>query len=600
MSYEALVVLITLAGAVTLFVSRWIPLAATAIGIPIVLAATRVLTPEESLRGFGNQAVIALAAILLLGAGLRESGVATIAARGLERMGGRSRTRTIIVIMVGAAVLSGFMSNTATVAIFLPAVAVLSRRTGIAPSRLFMPLAFGAILGGTLTMIGTTPNLILANDLRLRTGTPLGMFEFSVVGVPVVIAGTAFMAFVGWRLLPDTRPKRRPGHAERQEQLAEAYGLSRNLFQIGIDRDSPLIGRSIRDIGPRRNFELDVVLILRAGRLGRRSIQPSPGLVLEVDDLLYVEGERTDAARFGAAHGLDPQLVEAGEVERLLGRGVTLAEVTLAPRSQAIGKTLLELDFRKKHGLTVISLWRGEAVITAGLGEVRLQLGDAVLVSGTLAQVRALAHEPDFLVLGDGGGEEEDAGRAPLALLLLALALLPPLLGWMPLALSGMGAALLMMMTGVLSRRGALQSVDYTILFLVIGTIPLGIALDRSGLAGEVADTLRGIYQHGGSPGLLASLFLLSALLSTTTNNAAAAVILAPVAAQVAGADTVEISRAYLAVAMGASCTFILPFAHACNLMVMGPAGYATRDFVRVGSLLTLIMSIVAVAVLTQ
>ncbi len=598
MSHEAWVALLTTAGAVTLFVSRWIPLAATAAAIPVVLAATGVLTAEQSLRGFGNQAVIALAAILLLGAGLRESGVATIAARGLERLGGRSPARTIVVIMAGAAVLSGFMSNTATVAIFLPAVAVLSRRTGIPPSRLFMPLAFGAIFGATLTMIGTTPNLILANDLRLRTGTPLGMFEFSFVGIPVVIAGTAFMAAIGWRLLPDTRPKRRPGHAERQEQLAETYGLKRKLFHVGIDRASPLIGQTIRDIGPRRDFELDVVLVLRAGRLGRRSVQPSPGLALAVGDVLYVEGEHEDVARFSTAHGLIPRLAESRDIERLLGRGVTLAEVTLAPRSQAIGKTLLELDFRKKHGLTVVSLWRGESVTTAGLGDERLELGDALLVSGTLTQVRALAHDADFLVLGSGGGEEEDAGRAPLALLLLAVALMPPLLGWMPLALSGMGAALLMMMTGVLSPRGARQSVDYTILLLVIGTIPLGIALDQSGVAGEMAGALRGVFEHGGAPGLIACLFLLSALLSTTTNNAAAAVILAPVAAQVAGADTIPIARAYLAVAMGASCTFILPFAHACNLMVMGPAGYATRDFVRVGSLLTLVMSLVAVLVL--
>ncbi len=600
MSFEAWVSITTLCIAVVLFVSKWIPLAATAVGIPVVLAATGVLTPEQSLRGFGNQAVIALAGIFVLGAGLQESGVATLCARGLERAGGRGTGRLVILIMIMAAVLSAFMSNTATVAILLPAVAVLQRRTGIAASRLLMPLSYAAILGGTLTLIGTTPNLILGNELRLRTGTGLGMFDFSVVGGAIVVVGVLFMATVGWRLLPDTRAKHRPGHAERQEKLAEAYGLTRNLYFVDVERGSPLAGQTIEQARLRRAFGLDAVLVLRTSPLGRRSVQPRPDLVLQRGDVLYVEGEAEGTALLAAEYNLQPRVANADEIELLLGRGVTLAEVTLAPRSNALGKSLRDLEFHKQHGLTVISLWRGSSVTTAGIGETPLELGDAFLVSGTLERVRALADDADYVVMGSGRGQAEDSSRAPLAIGLLLLAIVPPLFGWLPLALSGMAAALLMVGTGCLSLEGARRSVDYTVLFLVIGTIPLGIALEVSGIAEHAAQGVLWVHGWGGTAGLITCLFVASALLSTTSNNAAAAVILAPVAAQAAAAVGLDLSRAFLAVAFGASCAFMLPFAHSCNLMVMGPAGYATRDFVRVGGILTFLMSLTAVLMLTR
>ncbi len=598
MSVDAWISVITLAVAVVLFVTKWIPLAVTALAIPLVLAATGVLSTEQSLRGFGNQAVIALAGILLLGAGLQESGVATLCARGLERVGGRGVTRLIVLVMVATALMSAFMSNTATVAVFLPAVAVLSRRTGVAASRLLMPLAYAGILGGTLTLIGTTPNLILGNELRLRTGSGLGMFEFAAIGGPIVLVGIVFMATVGWRLLPDTRRTRRPGHMERQEQLAAAYELTNTLFHAGLERQSPLVGKALEDSGLRRDYRMDAVLVLRATPLGRKSLQPKATLVLQAGDILYLEGEPADARRMADELQLELREADAEEVERLIGRGVTLAEVTLAPRSGAIGRTLLELDFRRKYGLHAISLWHGGAIETAAFAERPLALGDALLVSGPLAKIRELSEDVDFLVLGHGDAVEEDVSRAPLAVGLLLLALLPPLFGWMPLALSALGAAVLMVVSGCLSVDGARRSVDFTILFLVIGTIPLGIALDASGLAGNAAELLRGVHDTAGTAGLVACLFLASALLSTTSNNAAAAVILAPVAFEAAAATGYDVSRAFLAVAIGTSCAFMLPFAHACNLMVISPAGYRTRDFVVVGGILTVLMSATAVVML--
>ncbi len=598
MDLHAWVAVGTLLVAVALFISKWIPLAATALSIPVVLAATGTLDPEECLSGFGNQAVIALAGIFILGAGLQESGVATLIARGLEHVGGKSPTRTIVVIMVAVAWMSAFMSNTATVAVLLPAVALLSRRTGIPASSLMMPLAFAAILGGMLTLIGTTPNLILGDLLRERTGKGLGMFDFTAVGAPVVGIGIAFMAFFGWRMLPKRDPKDRLGKVPMPEDLAKSYGFAQSLYRMKVVRGSSLAGQTIAEARVGADYGLDVVLLMRSAAVGQRSVLPGPDLAIEVGDELYLEGEVEDAERMAKEKGLRLSVAAAAELDRILSRGVTLAEVTLSPRCGVLGQTFKDLEFRKKWHLNVLSVWRRDEAMT-GVADLPLQLGDAFLVSGSPARIQELAKDPDFVVLGDGSVQGEDVSRAPLAIGLLVLAILPPLFDLMPLAMSAMAAALLMVFTRCVTIENARRSVDFTILFLIIGTIPLGNALEQSGVAAKMAGSLLELQDYGGAPALLAGLFLLSAVLSTTSNNGAAAVILAPVAYSVAQGSNMEPAQTFLAVAYGTSCAFVLPFAHQCNLLVMGPAGYSTRDFMRVGALMSLIIAIATVALLS-
>ena len=598
MEPNAWIAVAVLLAAVTLFISRWLPLEATALSIPVVLGATGVLTAEQCLRGFGNQAVIALGGIFVLGAGLQESGVATLVARGLERLGGRSETRSILVIMIAVATLSAFMSNSATVAVFLPAVALLSRRTGIPASRLMMPLAFAAILGGTLTLIGTSPNLILGNELRLRTGSGLGVFSFAPVGGPITAVGIMFMAFLGWRMLPRHETQDRLKDSHLPAELARSYGLTKNFFRMKVSKRSGVAGGTIAAARFGSEFHLDVVLVLRGKGMGRRSLRPRHDLVLEPGDDLYVEGETEAAWRLAEAQALQLGMADADELELVLGRGVTLAEVTLSPRSVAVGKTLKELQFRNRFGLSVVSVWRADQAITVGTGDLGLEMGDAFLVSGSAADIRLLARDADFVVLGNGSVRDEDVRRAPVAIGVLLLAILPPLLGYLPLAISALAGAMLMIFTGCLSLEGMRRAVDFTILLLVIGTIPLGIALEQSGVAAMLAEGILVFQAELGEAGILASLFVLSALLSTTSNNGAAAVILAPVAAQASAGSGTEVTTCFLAVAYGASCTFILPFAHQCNLMVMGPAGYSTRDFTRVGVVMSVLMGVTAVTLL--
>lgn len=591
MSVHEIIAIATLVAAVALFITEAIPLAMTALAIPVVLAATGTLeSPDQALVGFGNPAVIALAAIFVMGAGLKESGVATLMARGLQRIGGRSETRLIVAIMVAAAVLSAFMSNAATVAVFLPAVATLARRADVPSSRLMMPLSFAAIVGGTLTVIGTTPNLILAEDMRVRMGEPLDMFVFANVGAPVVGLCILYMALVGRRMLPSQPTAQRLGQAQVPDELAQTYGFSENLYRMRVTEGSGIVGQTLRNANIDGRWGLKIVLVRRPRGSRRKTIHPQPGLRIEAGDELYLGGEAENAWRFSEEMEVQFGMADPAAVGRLLEQGVLLAEATLPPRSDAIGESFRSLEFRKTFGLSALAILRRDKVLATDLADTPLELGDAFLVSGTATDVRRLAEDSRFIVLTQDT-QGEDVRRAPLAIALLLVALIPPLAGWLPLALSALGSALLMFATGCVSLPAVKESMDFRILFLIAGTIPLGMALEQQGVAGETASLILQLESPLGSAGVFAALFVISAVLSTTSNNGAAAVILAPVAWQVSQASGLELEKTFMAVAFGTSCAFMLPFAHQCNLMVMGPGGYRTRDFARVGIGMSLVMA---------
>lgn len=602
MDIHAWIAIATLVVAMVLFISKLIPLEATALSIPVVLAVTGTIDPAEAaLRGFGNNAVIALGAIFVLSAGLKESGVATLMGRLLERFGGKNESSLVLLIMVTTSVLSAIMSNSATVAVFLPAVMVLSRKAKISPSRLMMPLGYAAILGGTLTLISTTPNLILGSELERLSGgaRTLGMFEFALVGIPITVVGIAYMALIGRRLLGRPDASDDLGSRDFRERVISRYQIQKNLFRLKVPVGSSLAGKTIAQANLGKQYQLEVVQIRRAPGIRERFLDVQADLAILAGDDLFVEGWRNDAERLSADHAIAIEVAGEEEMERLMGRGINMAEVTLSPHSQFIGRSLAEIGFRSVFGLSVLAIWRRGEAIEKDLPEVPLELGDALLAYGPIRNIRKLEESYDLVTL-DRQHSEEDVRRAPLALLLLAAALVPPVLGWYPLAVSALASALLMVGTGCVSLRGAQKAVDFRILFLIIGTVPLGDALFQTGVAGKLAETLFPAGMSLGNFYVFGMLFAISAVLSTTSNNAAAAVILAPVAYAAASTSGVDVGKAFLAVAYGASCAFILPFAHQCNLMIMGPGGYRTKDFAKVGVGLSVLMGVTAVVCLAM
>jgi len=463
-----------------------------------------------------------------------------------------------------------------------------------------MPLGYSAILGGTLTLISTTPNLILGSELERLSGgaRTLGMFEFAIVGIPICVVGIAYMALIGTRLLG-----RRGSGAELeregfQDRIRRQYQIQKNLFRLTVPSGSELADISLAQANLGKRHRLEVVQIRRSKGVREQFLDAQADLTIKAGDELFVEGWDEDAERLAAEHSIPIEIAGRDETERMLGRGINMAEITLSPHSGFLGRTLTEIGFRSLFGLSVLAIWRRDKPIEKDLAEIPLELGDALLTYGPIRSIRKL-DESDDLVLLDRQRSEEDVRRAPLALLLLAVALAPPVFGWFPLAISALAAALLMVGTGCVSLRGAQRSVDWTILFLIIGTVPLGDALFQTGVAGKLAATLFPAGMSLGNFYVFGVLFAVSAVLSTTSNNAAAAVILAPVAYAAAQSSGVDVGKAFLAVAYGASCAFVLPFAHQCNLMIMGPGGYRTKDFAKVGIGLSIVMAITAVVFLS-
>lgn len=585
------------ATAAAAFVRRWAPAEAIALAIPVALAASGVFDdPLVALQGFGNPAVIALAAIFVVGAGLQSSGLAAYVAGAISRGGGQNETRTMALLMPAAALVSGFMSNAATTALFLPATVRIARRSSLSPSRLLLPMASAAVLGGTLTLIGTPPNLLISGYLADNFGRPFSIFRFAIIGVPILFAGILYTVTIGRRLLPDHSDADRLRGANVPEDLVQSYQLARQLYQMKVAPNSSVCGQTIAETKVRQKYGLSVVLIRRRRGLGTRYLNPQPDMALKEGDLLYMEGETERAWQFAEEEGLQFGLAGPEAVERILGRGQTIAEVSVSPRSAAVGNTLRDLRFRSHFSLNVISLWRQGSPVE-NHADAPLELGDALIVSGTTPHLQQLATDPDYIVLTDLS-EAADTRRAPLALLLLVLAVLPPILGLMPLAVSALGAAILMVLTGCVNPDNARRAVEWKVVFLIAGTLPLGLAMETTGVAATVAQAILGVTAPLGPAATLAGLFVLAAAVSVTSSNSAAAVIIAPIAANIASHGEIGLEPALLAVAYGCSCAFVLPFSQ-WNLMVMGPGGYTAGDFLRFGAGLSLVMGVTTIGMLT-
>lgn len=600
---EMALVLAVLAVTVTLFVTEVVRVDVVAILVMVALplagllffpeqvprdlsvAGDRVfITFEQTFSGFSSNAVISIIAVIIIGAGLDRTGVMNRVARPIVRLAGRSESRLIAAISGTVGVVSGFMQNVGAAALFLPAVTRIAKQTGLPISRLLMPMGYCAILGGTVTLVGSSP-VILLNDLMRTSGIdqPWGLFSVTPVGLALVAAGILYFVLLGRRILP-ANTQTTETLATGSRELAEAYGLPDEVFEAVVPADSPLVGVDHETAAFRPRFGASLAALERDGG---KTYGPPRRVVFAAGDILALVGTRETVAAACRAYGLEMREEMTTFAEELSPSNAGLAEVVIAPRSRLIGQTMRELRFRERYGVNIVGVARGEQVIRTGLSDRPFQAGDALLVHGLHGKIGLLQKaDRDFLVTTPVEVDEMREGKAPLAVLFFALAIGLVLLTDIRLSICLMTGALGMVLSGVLAIDEAYDAVDWRTVFLLAGLIPLGIVMEQTGTAAWVAQVVLAALGEVPPFAVMTVVALLATGFSLVMSNVGATVLLVPLAVNMAEGAGADPRIFALVVALATSNSFILP-THQVNALIMGPGGYRNADYMRAGGGMT-------------
>jgi di/tricarboxylate transporter len=578
MTADSILVLFILATAIVLFVSEKLRADVVALLVLLALIASGLLTIEEAFQGFASPAVVTVWAVFIISAGLQATGVADLFAAQLLRLAGASETRLLFLLMVGAGLMSAFMNNIGAVAILMPTVISVGRKMDISPAKLLMPLAFAALLGGNMTLIGTPPNILAAEIMQERGLEPFGFFDFTPTGLLVLGAGMAYMMLIGRRLLPDRIP---PGG------LAQEYRMDDYLAEVRVGPGSVMIGKEVRETDLGARFNLNVVLVFPRGEgeavstLSQRPLAP--------DDILLLEGKPQDILSAGAAYDLQP-IAEPGTAGWAAPEAYHLAEVTMGPKAKMQKQTLREIDFRERYGLSVLAVRHNSVDYAERLGALPIRFGDSLLVQGPPERFQILAREGDWLVLETPDFEQRRTSRIPLAIAVLLGVIVSAALGLFHVSALMLAGALLMVIGGALSMDEAYQAIDWKAVFLIAAMLPLGTAMEKTGTAQLLADQLVALTGGLGAVAVLCALFVMTALLTEVISNAAAAVLVVPIAIDVGLGLGLNPQPFVMSAVIAASTSFLMPIGHQVNIIIFGAGGYKFFDFTRVGVGLNLLL----------
>lgn len=770
MTPDIAAVLIILTVSVILFITEIVRMDLVALLVMCALVVFGVLPPAEALSGFSNEAVVTVWAMFILSEGLTRSGSGQIISRRILQVAGRSEPAVVAALMIASGMLSAFMPNVGVAALMLPVAVDIARRTEIPASRLLMPLSFAALLGGMTTLIGTPPNLLIASSMAAAGVPAFTMFDFAPVGIGALLAGSAFIALGGRRILPRQDPGL-DAHRRSQRNLRTQYGLQDRTFMMRVPNDSVLVGRTLAgsrlvsvaglivialerdnrvDALPsrttvlqggdkllvqgrlerfeelrhwsglvvereapvlqglvseqvklveatlaensvlareplhhaefRRRFNVNVLAIRRGDLVRRMNLAHVP---LRAGDHLLLQGEEeslialekagefsdvrtvtedelrdiyrlqerlfvvrvprdsrlggstlgrsrlSDAFDFrllatfreGALYIMPPsdEVILGGDLLLIQGRPEDLdvlrglqelqieervsanldifesdrlatLEATLSPQSPLAGRTVAEMKFHDRYGLELVAVWRSGEAYRTDLDKLTLRFGDALLLVGPRQKLAMLNDDPDLLVLTPVSLPVTDSSHAPIAALIMLGVVATVLLGWLTIGIAAVLGAVLMVLARCLTMEQAYRSIDWRAVFLIAGTLPLGIAMAKTGTAGYLATLMMAALGNLGAWPIIAGLFLVTALATLVIPTPALVVLMAPICITASRELGIPPQTALMAVAIAASCAFATPIAHPANLMVMGPGGYRFRDYVRLGVPLTLIV----------
>lgn len=583
MDRDQTIVLAVLIFAFVFFVwGRW-RYDAVALMALLTLVIADIVPGEEAFVGFGHPAVVTVGGVLIVSRGLQNSGAVDVLAGWLSRAG-TTPTRQILATSGLTASLSAFMNNVGALAVLLPTTIRLARNAGNRPSIILMPLAFASLLGGLTTLVGTPPNIVIATFRADTTGEPFAMFDFAPVGLVVAVVGIAFIASIGWRLIPT-----------RDDVESDAlFEISDYLFEVRVPGRSKIVGKTIAAIGPEIGAEFVVAAIIRGHT---RNALPWKFEVIQSGDVLAVRTNSDGLQALIDDAGVEPLTPHEETVDLLQSDGVQLAEAVLMPDSPLLSRSVRSARLRQRYGLNLLGVSRRGRQLVRRLGDVVLQPGDVVLLQGRRDQLTATLAELECLPLAERGlqlGRKEQ--RSLLAVSIFGGALVAAAaFRLLPIEVAIAGAATIMGLVGLVSPKEVYQSIDWTVIVLLAAMIPVGGALESTGAAKNAADAIVAATATFPTWGVVAVVLIVSMFLSDIVNNTAAAVLMAPIAVGVAAEVNSPADPFLMAVAVGASAAFLTPIGHQSNLLVMGPGGYSFGDYWRMGLPLELLIVVVAV-----
>ncbi len=584
---EQIWVFTVLAGALVLFIwGKWrYDVVALMAMMAVVLPG--IVSPDDAFRGFAHPAVITVAAVLVISRGLSNAGAVDLVAGWLSYVPKHTVLQVAALTLVVAAC-SAFMNNVGALALLMPVAIRMARENNKPASLLLMPLAFGSLLGGLTTMIGTPPNIIIATFRARNGGEPFGMFDFSPVGAGIALAGILFIALIGWRFLPVRKGEASPD---------ELFEIEDYLTEVRVPEKSKLAGRMLKDIGELSEAEVALIGLVRGER--RLSLHSGYDTIL-AEDILIVEADSDELKQFADDVGLELAGSKELTGEFIKSDEINMSEAVVLPGSRMVGQTARSLNLRFHHGINLLAVARQGQRIHERLNAIRFREGDVLLLEGPSNAVQEALTYLSCLPLAKRDLSIGQPRRLIIALGLFAAAIACTVMNLLPTQVALVAVALAMVLLGIIPVRQTYTSIDWPIIILLGAMIPVGQALEDTGGALLIADGLLGIGQTWPPVVTLIALFLVTMTLSDAINNAAAAVLMAPIAFGLAHGLNVSADPFLMAVAVGASCAFLTPIGHQSNTLVMGPGGYRFGDYWKLGLPLQIIIFLVAIPLILR
>ncbi|EDM4064306.1 SLC13 family permease [Salmonella enterica subsp. houtenae serovar Houten] len=602
MNGELIWVLSLLAIAVVLFATGKVRMDAVALFVIVAFVLSGTLTLPEAFSGFSDPNVILIAALFIIGDGLVRTGVATVVGTWLVKMAGSSEIKMLVLLMITVAGLGAFMSSTGVVAIFIPVVLSVSMHMQTSPSRLMMPLSFAGLISGMMTLVATPPNLVVNSEL-LREGLHgFSFFSVTPLGVVVLALGIVYMLVMRFMLKGDA-PGQQAGKRRTFRDLIREYRLTGRARRLAIRPGSPMVGQRLDDLKLRERYGANVIGVERWRRFRRVIVNVNGVSEFRARDVLLIDMSvaEVDLREFCAEQLLEPMVLR-GEYFSDQALDVGMAEISLIPESELIGKSVREIAFRTRYGLNVVGLKRDGVALEGSLADEPLLMGDIILVVGNWKLISQLGQKGrDFVVLNMPIEVSEASpahSQAPHAIFCLVLMVALMLTDEIPNPIAAIIACLLMGKFRCIDAESAYKAIHWPSIILIVGMMPFALALQKTG---GVSLVVQGLMDIGGGYGpymMLGCLFVLCAAIGLFISNTATAVLMAPIALAAAKSMGVSPYPFAMAVAMAASAAFMTPVSSPVNTLVLGPGNYSFSDFVKLGVPFTLIVMAVCIVMI--